>query len=341
MLFGCQPDGSLDFDGGGGDDAGDNLLPDPSTDGGMRPPRDLSHAMVPPGSDLAVPPEAMVDMARPPFVGTGVNPRGGSVNLLHFGVAGDTRPPSCDDTPNYPTAVINAIAGQLKGRQAQFAIDLGDHMYVCNDDLPTALAQMKLYMNAVNLFGGTWFMTQGNHECWKGPCLPGSQNANYVAFMKALAPISNSPYYTFDVLTSLGLVTFVIVADNSWSNAQASWLDKTLATADQKAAYTIVARHHPEGDSSVLTNADSIQIIRVHKFALLLTGHDHLYKHMVQTDGGRDLVLGNAGAPLIAGGSFSGYGMIDQQNDGKLQVTIYDVANNNAPVDTWSVGPNH
>src|SRR5581483_9528742 len=115
-------------------------------------------------------------------------------------------------------------------------------------------------------------------------------NANYLAFMSALAPISQSPYYSIDVNTSMGLATIVFIADNSWDSAQATWLDQTLATADSKATYTIVVRHHPEGDSSVSTNGDSMTIVRKHKFALFLTGHSHLYKHMT-TDNGRDLVM--------------------------------------------------
>ncbi len=317
------------------DDGGaDNLL---GPDGSAHRSEDMAHRPGAPGQDLAVPPPG-TDMATQPVPNTGVGPHGGSVTLLHFGVSGDTRPPSCEDTQGYPTMVINGIANQFKTRNAQFAIDLGDHMYVCNDDLSTALAQMSLFMKAVHLYGATWFLTEGNHECWKGPCLAGSQNANYVAFMQALAPIAQRPYYSFSVNTSHGLATFVVVADNSWDNLQAAWLDQTLAAADANAKYTIVARHHPEGDTSVATNQDIMTIIRNHKFALFLAGHDHLYKHM-KTDNGRDLVLGNSGAPLIAGGTFYGYGVVDQLDDGRLQVTVWDLTNN-APVDSWAVGPN-
>ncbi len=281
----------------------------------------------------------MTPTGTPPPSGGAVGPTGGTVELLRFGITGDTRPPACEDTAGYPTATITAIASQIKAQGAQFALDLGDHMYVCNNDLNTATTQMGLYMNAIQSFGGTWFMTEGNHECYRGPCLAGSQNANYVAFMNELAPISKSPYYSFNIVTSRGLATFVIIADNSWDANQASWLDQTLTTADQNATYTIVARHHPPGDTSVATNSASTQIVRNHKFALFLTGHSHLYKHMT-TDGGRDLVLGTGGAPLIAGGAFWGYAMINQLQNGQLQVTVYDLNNSGGPVDTWAVGPN-
>jgi hypothetical protein len=267
-----------------------------------------------------------------------VGPNGGNVTFLHFGMTGDTRPPSCEDTAGYPTAVINAIADAFEAQGAQFALDLGDHMYVCNNSLPTADAQMSLYMTAIARFKATWFMTMGNHECYGGLCAPSSTNANYVSYMKALSPIAKLPYYSFDVGTSKGLARFVIVADNAWDSAQATWLENTLADADGKATYTLVARHHPEGDSSVSTNSASMAIIRKHKFALFLSGHSHLYNHMT-TDNGRDIVLGIGGAPLIAGGAFHGYALVDQQPDGQLKVTVYDLSKP-SPVDTWSVGPN-
>ena len=267
-----------------------------------------------------------------------VGPHGGTVNLLHFGVSGDTRPKACEDTASYPTAVINGIGDALRQDGAQFALDLGDHMYVCNNDLTIATEQMNLFVAGTQHFGGTWFMTEGNHECWKGPCLAGSTNANYVAFMAALNHISTTPYYSFHVETSMGRATFVVIADNSWDSNQSNWLESTLSDADKNSTYTIVARHHPEGDSTVSTNSTSIAIVRKHKFALLLTGHDHLYKHMT-TDSGRDLVLGCSGAPLIAGGSFFGYGVIDQKTDGRLYVSIYDLSTK-AVVDSWSVAPN-
>ncbi|MEO9192640.1 MAG: metallophosphoesterase [Polyangia bacterium] len=284
------------------------------------------------------PPTDSPDLGMSPPPPSGIGPAGGSVNLLHVGITGDSRPPSCEDTAHYPSAIVTAIAKQFQQQKVDFALDLGDHMYVCNDDLPTATTQMGLYMSAIQSYVGTWFMTMGNHECWKGPCLQGSTNANYVAYMKALAPIASLPYYSFDVTTSKGLVTFVVVADNGWDSAQATWLESTLSTADAKAAYTIVARHHPEGDHTVSTNAASMTIIRAHKFALFLTGHDHLYKHMT-TDSGRDLVFGAGGAPLIAGGAFHGYVILDQEASGDLKLTVYDVATNLVQ-DTWSVGPN-
>jgi hypothetical protein len=270
-----------------------------------------------------------------------IGPHGGSVNLLHFAMSGDTRPPSCEDTANYPSAIINAIGDAEKRAGAQFALDLGDHMYVCNNAASAATAQMNLFMQGTQHFGGTWFMTEGNHECMgsgSGSCPTGSTNVNFQAFLQALAPISSTPYYSVNVQTSLGLATLVFIADNSWDTTQESWLKSTLAQADQNAKYTLVAKHHPESDSSISSNSTIMQIIRAHKFALLLTGHAHQYQHQT-TDSGRDLILGNGGAPLISTGTFNGYAMVDQLADGRLQVSVYDVADG-TKMDEWSVGPN-
>jgi hypothetical protein len=264
------------------------------------------------------------------------------VGLLHFGFTGDTRPPNSGPmgaSNPYPTMVISTIADQMKAKGVQFGLDCGDHMYSnSRTDFALATQEMNLYLSSVARLGATWFLTQGNHECYGGGCFAGSTNGDHQAFMNALAPISGKPYYTFDVTTSLGLATFVIVADMSYDSAEATWLETTLAAADAKAKYTIVVRHHPEGDSSVATNPTEMQVIRRHKFALLVTGHNHLYKHMT-VDNGRDIILGTGGAPLIAGGSFHGWALVDQQASGQLTVTVYDI-NSPTPVDTWSVGPN-
>ena len=271
-----------------------------------------------------------------------VGPHGGTVDLLHFGITGDTRPPNSGPmtaSNPYPTMVMNSIVDQMNVHAVQFGLDLGDHMYSSSrTNLPLATQEMNLYLSSVSRLGKIWFMTQGNHECYGGACYAGSTNGDYVAFMNALAPISSTPYYTFDVTTSLGLATFVIIADMSYDSVEATWLEQTLANADLKANYTIVVRHHPEGDSSVSTNQAEMQVVRQHKFSLFLSGHNHLYKHMT-VDGGRDIILGTGGAPLIAGGAFYGYAIIDQQTSGQLVVTVYDI-NSATPVDTWSVGPN-
>jgi Calcineurin-like phosphoesterase len=271
--------------------------------------------------------------------GGGIGPTGGTVDLLRFATTGDTRPPACEDHANYPTGIINGIVDGMITQSPQFALDLGDHMYVCNNSLAEATLQMNQYMQSIQRFPEQWFMTMGNHECWHGPCLPGSTNANYVAFMSALAPVSSLPYYAFNVQTRLGLATFIVLADNSWDSAQAAWFEQQMATADTAAKYTIVARHHPVGDTSVTTNKEAVTILRRHKFALFLTGHAHSYSHP-STDNGRDVVIGIGGAPLLAAGSdFNGYAMVEQQPAGELRVSVYSTTGNTLH-ETFTVGPN-
>ena len=268
-----------------------------------------------------------------------VGPTGGTVDLLRFALTGDTRPAACEDTAGYPTAIINAIADGAEAQQAQFALDLGDHMYVCNGSLATATDQMNLYMASTRRFSKHWFMTMGNHECFHGPCQPGSSNANYVAFMSALSPTSPLPYYSFEVETRLGKATFIVLADNAWDSTQAQWFESTLAHADTAAKYTIVARHHPEGDTSVATNQEAMVILRRHRFALFLSGHNHSYHHMT-TDNGRDVVIGLGGAPLLANGTtYNGYAMVEQQADGQLRLTVRSITGGTVQ-DTFLVGPN-
>jgi hypothetical protein len=273
---------------------------------------------------------------------TAIGPSGGTVNLLHLGLTGDTRPASCTQlgqaTQDYPTTVINSIADAFQAHAVDTVLDLGDHMYVCNNDPTDAQTQMGLYMAATKHYTGTWFMTMGNHECTGTPCLAGSTNANYQAYMAALAPISTKPYYRVDVQTSKGLVSLVVVADNAWDSTQASWLQSTLTATDTQATYTLVARHHPIGDSSVSTNSEIEQMVLSHKFSLFLTGHSHEYRHST-SNGGRSIVLGIGGAPLLASGSFHGYALVEQQASGQLAVSVYDIATN-MMVDSWSVGPN-
>ena len=268
---------------------------------------------------------------------TGVTLQGGTVNRLHFLITGDTRPPQCGATSNYPTAIIRGIADAATSHHAQFAVDMGDHMFVCDGSTSAANAQMTKYTNAIARFANPWFMTEGNHECMgtgsnSGHCTSTSQNANYLAYMNALN--RTHPYYKVNIHTSQGLATFVFVADNSWSTAQETWLKSTLTTADANAKYTIVVKHHPSGNTSVAANATITNIINQHKYTLLLTGHIHHYSHPHP----REIVLGTGGAHLTTTSDYFGYAIVDQKANGNLGVKVYDL-NTGAAMDSWSVTP--
>jgi hypothetical protein len=271
--------------------------------------------------------------------GLAVGPTGGTVDKLRFAFHGDTRPGNCNDTANYPSAIIENIFTREAARDVQFAVDLGDHMYVCNYTLATARAQMALYTAAAHKLGRTLFMTMGNHECGGGNLCPvGDVDPNFTAFSEALKEVSDKPYYHFDVATGSGIARFVVVADNAWEATQAQWLQDTLTKADTEAKYTIVTRHHPISNTQLQTQAEW-QIIRAHKYTLFLTGHSHEYRHDTYDDqSGRTVVMGLGGAPPSPGTTFYGYGVVEQGDDDHLKVTIYD-QQSDMVVDSWSVSP--
>jgi hypothetical protein len=195
-------------------------------------------------------------------------------------------------------------------------------------------------MDASKLLGAPTFMTMGNHECGFGSyCTTTTGDANSTAFREALAPTSSNFYYTFDITTGSGAIaTFVIVADNAWDATQQSWLEQTLTRADTRAKWTIVARHHPWSNTQY-HNTDIRNIITSHKYTLFLTGHSHEYAHPTYDDpSGRTVTAGMGGAPPAAGSTFYGYGIVEQQADDRLAVTIYDQASSQAQ-DSWSVPP--
>ena len=261
-----------------------------------------------------------------------VGPDGGTVERLWFATTGDTRPGTCDATDQYPRETVKRIAQSMKALNVQFAVDLGDHMFVCNHSLPEAQQQMGFYMEAVGLGPSPFFMTMGNHECGSGTCLPGSSDANFTAYMEALA--RPRPWYSFDVATEAGLARFVSIADDAWGSEQAGWLEATLADADAKAArYTIIARHHPMSGSNT-GNGQIVATINRHKYSLILTAHAHTYAHSAEY-GGRAVIVGLGGAPA----SYApGFATVLQQADGKLAFVLRDVNGN--PMSTpWSVAP--
>ena len=279
----------------------------------------------------------------------GVTSTGGSVERLFFSMTGDTRPPLCDlffagKGYDYPTATVTKIAQQMEGRQPQFAIDLGDHMFVCFGGATEAKAQMDAYQSALASFHAPLFMTMGNHECLFaiGGTLDdcGANNPTdpaYTTFLTALAPTSSKPYYFRDVQTVMGLVRFVFIADDAWDTTQADWLQQTLTAADTQANYTIVAQHHSLGSSNTGNYPAIVALIKAHKYALHLTAHDHLYLHDLAGDPtGRTVVVGTGGS---ADATMQGYATVVQGVDGRLYFTMYDSATN-LPADSFSVGPN-
>jgi hypothetical protein len=274
-------------------------------------------------------------------VGGPVGPTGGTVDKLLFGFTGDTRPDMCSTA--YPSAIIQGIFNGLAQQHVQFVVDQGDHMFQCinsNPGLVDARGQMLEYTKAAHLFGNTVFMTMGNHECTNEStalCTLASYgaNANYTAFMDAMKPISTKPYYRFDVMTSAGLAVFLVVADDVWDAAEQSWLTTQLTDADAHAKYTIVSKHHPDGNADYPQFQDIYNLVTSHKYTLFLTGHTHEFRQ--QFNDPRAFVIGIGGAPLDHG-TWWGYGVVQQNTDATLTITVYDQATNTAR-NTYMVGP--
>jgi hypothetical protein len=228
------------------------------------------------------------------------------------------------------------IARAMKALRVQFAVDLGDHMYVCNQSAVEANAQMSLYLSAIAHGPSTFWMTMGNHECGNDvppySCSFGDGDANFAAYMAALGRAQ--PWYAADVQTQLGLARFVIVADDAWDAAQKRWLERTLSDADARARYTIVVRHHPV--TGLRTgNAEIVSMIAAHKYSLILTAHAHSYVRDPARFGGRSVIVGLGGAPSTAQ---PGFGTVLQNPDGTLTFVRRDV-NGNPLEPPWSVQP--
>jgi len=264
-----------------------------------------------------------------------VDANGGAVDRLWFATTGDTRPAECDQTNLYPKAAIAGIAAAMRALRVQFTVDLGDHMYVCNQSEAEARQQMSFYMEAVAQGPPAWWMTMGNHECgsdaYPFACfVNGAHDANFAAFMAALR--RPRPWYANDVQTSQGLARFVVVADDSWNKEQASWLESTLADADTRARYTIIARHHPV-DGMQAGSAEIVSALKRHKHSLILTAHEHDYRRDTGAWRGRAVVVGLGGAA----GKW-GFGTILQAQDSALVFVRRD-ANGNPVGAPWKVGP--
>ena len=282
----------------------------------------------PPGTGTAAPP-VVVPWGK-------VDREGGTVQRLWFGLTGDTRPGACDDTEHYPAETIAQISRSMKALHVQFGLDLGDHMFVCNGSKEEAKIQMDEYMAGLAQGPSTFWMTMGNHECGHlyhfGPCFPGDDDANFDAYMKALA--RPRAWYATDVHTSMGLARFVFIADDSWDSAQATWLEHVLADADVNAKYTIVSRHHPmDGDRNGPQQV--INMIRRHKYSLILTAHLHTYEHDAEALGGRSVIVGVGGGPSHVP---PGFATVLQNKDATLSFVMRDIDGN--PVgEPWTVPP--
>ena len=123
----------------------------------------------------------------------------------------------------------------------------------------------------------------------------------------------------------------VFVAGNSWTPAQATWLDQTLS---QPTTYTFVMRHESAKATTAPGVNPSMQIIRNHPFTLLIVGHQHTYLHQASD---KEVIVGTGGAPLVSQTSF-GYGVVERLADGTIQFSVVDYMTHHA-IDKWHIHP--
>jgi len=261
-----------------------------------------------------------------PATGT-ISGNGGKASRLYFAIIGDTRPPSPDDTPAYPTDVITRIFSDVEALSPRplFGISTGDYMFASTTGNEVD-AQLDLYLAARQKYSGLVFPTMGNHECTGatksncGATNPDGTPKNFTAFMsRMLAPLGQtSPSYEIDVDATDGSWTakFLFVAANAWTQADANWFDAALGRAT---TYTFIVRHESANAYTAPGVAPSENIMLNHPYTLAVVGHDHIYRR----SGRREIIIGNGGAPPT-GSSNYGFGVISQRADGSIAVDVID-----------------
>lgn len=268
-----------------------------------------------------------------PIEGT-VGPAGGSVSRLYFAVVGDTRPVAIDDVADYPSAVLSKIYTTMDAvvPRPSFAVSTGDYQYTSRSG-NAGPPQVGLYLAARAAYRGVLFPAMGNHECTgltSSNCGAGNTDGitgAYRAYLtKLLAPIGQSvPYYEVDVDSKDGSWTskLVFIAPNAWSSDQATWFDHAMS---RRTTYTFVVRHEGSNATAAPGVTPSEQILAAHPYTLAICGHTHTYDHPK----GREVIVGNGGAPLVSSTKGYGFAVLSQQADGSIAVDMIDYASGRA-----------
>jgi hypothetical protein len=261
----------------------------------------------------------------------GVRAGGGTVENLLFAVVGDTRPPTTDDVPGYPTSQITKIFEDVAALRPlpALVIGTGDYQFSSTGKGSTASQQLAIYAMARSAYPGPFFPAMGNHECTGGTgsnCAPGADGVtpNFAAFLATLlAPIQKTtPYYAVPVDAADGSWTskFVFVAANAWGKEQEAWLAATLA---RPTTYTFVVRHEPHDATNAPPGvAGSEALMAQHPYTLSIVGHSHTYAR--GKDSPKEVIFGNGGAPLANSGKDYGYGLFSRRSDGTIVVDAID-----------------
>jgi hypothetical protein len=264
-----------------------------------------------------------------------IGPMGGTVDRFRFGMFGDVRPPNQDQTAMYPTAVINSVLSGMQGLNVQFAVASGDYMFASTGTI--ASTQVQMLLDAERSLGVPIFHALGNHECTGATatnCPNGTETGNIQVFHSMLAPAYSGVYYDWYIHTSMGDAHFIATAPNAWNPTQQSWLTAALA---QPAQYIFVIAHEPPsappGPGSVAIE-DAIAA-SPQGVTLRLYGHTHSYRHLTNNS----VISGNAGAPLAGTGGTYGFVTVEQQADGNVQVSAWDVGQPPTMSETFLLSP--
>ena len=258
-----------------------------------------------------------------------------------FGVVGDTRPASIDDTSNYPSAIIGKIYQDIEAESPHpsFVLATGDYQFAATTHSEQA-AQLGKYMAARAAFNGPMYPAMGNHECTGSTdsnCGQGQTDgvtANLSEFESMMLPNGiSAPYYVENIaaMDNSWTAKVVVVACNAWTSTQGTWLDHALS---QQTTYTFVVRHESNADLSQTPCSASQAIISAHPLTLLVVGHTHEYRHELSD---KEIIVGNGGAPLTSGVNY-GYVIVKRNSSGTLTVTAYDYMTH-AILDAFSIQP--
>ena len=152
--------------------------------------------------------------------GDGSGSGSSSVNELVFAVVGDTRPPSPDDTANYPSAIITKIYQDIATENSNpvFAVGTGDYMFASTSG-SEQVPQLDKYMSARGNFSGPFYPAMGNHECTGATdsnCGQGNRDGvttNMTEFIHMMLEPNgvNSPYYVENIKANDGSWTAKLV----------------------------------------------------------------------------------------------------------------------------------
>jgi hypothetical protein len=270
--------------------------------------------------------------------GPAVTATGGTVDLLHFAVFGDVRPPVMDDTAHYPQAVWTSVVDSFVSLNPQFGVATGDYMFAstARDDIVNA--QLDIFLMIESRYSGHVFHALGNHECTGATlsnCMNANETPNIMAFRSRLVGDQPALYYDWTVHTSMGDAHFIVTAPNAWSSSQDAWFTRVMAV---DARYTFVIAHEPptspnEPNSSMLIEAAAMS--RPGGVTLRLFGHSHSGRR-IDTNG---LIVGNSGAPLDGTNNVYGFAMIDQRADGDIVVTQYEAGSPPMAMTSFVVHP--